>query len=222
MRGDLDGILERRSLDDHAARDQVLRLGVGAVGDHAVLTADRGTRVVQRRAGVAAPCRASSSDHVYHLATWAWSSEGDMSSRETAPPRKMSMNLRLCACSWPATPSGSCSTAAAAYRSGVAHGVRKPCRTPDPGQLPRRRPGAENSIRRRDGHRRVTPRALKRNDAAAFRRTQAYRPAGRRRSLRGERASCPELARASFRARQQRAGTGDTVRVWLEPAEWHR
>jgi hypothetical protein len=71
------------------------------------------------------PCRASSSDHVYHLATWAWSSEGDMSSRETAPPRKMSMNLRLCACSWPTALSGSCSTRHGSVSVKRAQPIRK-------------------------------------------------------------------------------------------------
>src|SRR5919108_2858060 len=41
------------------------------------------------------PWRASSSAHAYHLFRCAWSTEGETSSRDTAPPRKISMYRAL-------------------------------------------------------------------------------------------------------------------------------
>src|SRR6266516_2576058 len=49
----VDGVLQGGGLDDQAAGHQVLRLGVGAVGDHALVAPDRGPRVVERGSDVA-------------------------------------------------------------------------------------------------------------------------------------------------------------------------
>src|SRR6266516_7318867 len=49
----VDGVLQGSGFEDHAAGHQILRLGVGAVGDHALVAPDRGPRVVERGSGVA-------------------------------------------------------------------------------------------------------------------------------------------------------------------------
>src|SRR5215469_6751553 len=49
----VDGVFQGGGLEDHAAGHQILRLGVRAVGDHALVTPDRGPRVVERGSGVA-------------------------------------------------------------------------------------------------------------------------------------------------------------------------
>src|SRR5258708_3490649 len=47
------GVCQGRGLEDHAAGHQILRLGVGAVGDHALVAPDSGPRVAERGSGVA-------------------------------------------------------------------------------------------------------------------------------------------------------------------------
>src|SRR5579859_3156753 len=49
----VDGVFQGCGFEDHAAGHQILRLGVGAVGDHALAAPDRGPRVVKRGSGVA-------------------------------------------------------------------------------------------------------------------------------------------------------------------------
>src|SRR6266849_4761465 len=49
----VDGVFQGGGFDDHAAGHQVLRLGVRAVGDHALVAPDRGPRVFERGSGVA-------------------------------------------------------------------------------------------------------------------------------------------------------------------------
>src|SRR6266516_1926062 len=49
----VDGVFQGGSLDDQAAGHQILRLGVGAVGDHALVAPDRGPRAVERGSDVA-------------------------------------------------------------------------------------------------------------------------------------------------------------------------
>src|ERR671923_2120470 len=56
------------------------------------------------------PCRASSSDHLYHFSTCAWSTDGETSSWDTAPPRKISMYLALGSSAGPVVPVGSAVT----------------------------------------------------------------------------------------------------------------
>src|SRR5215472_7916855 len=49
----VDGVFQGSGFEDHAAGHQILRLGVGAVGDHALVAPDRGPRVLERGSGVA-------------------------------------------------------------------------------------------------------------------------------------------------------------------------
>src|SRR5580704_9670982 len=49
----VDGVFQGGGLDDQAAGHQILRLGVRAVGDHALVAPDRGPRVVERGSGAA-------------------------------------------------------------------------------------------------------------------------------------------------------------------------
>src|SRR5215469_949826 len=49
----VDGVFQGGGLEDHAAGHEILRFGVGAVGDHALVAPDRGPRVVERGSGVA-------------------------------------------------------------------------------------------------------------------------------------------------------------------------
>src|SRR5712691_9909193 len=51
----VDGIFQGGGFDDHAAGHQVLRLGVRAVGDHALVAPYRRPRVVERGSGIAPP-----------------------------------------------------------------------------------------------------------------------------------------------------------------------
>src|SRR5216683_8394572 len=50
----VDGVLQGGGFDDHAAGHQILRLGVGAVGDYALVATDRRPRVVEGGSSVAA------------------------------------------------------------------------------------------------------------------------------------------------------------------------
>src|SRR5712672_4069287 len=48
----VDVVFQGGGFEDQAAGHQILRLGVGAVGDHALVAPDRGPRVVERGSGV--------------------------------------------------------------------------------------------------------------------------------------------------------------------------
>src|SRR5882757_3278603 len=49
----VDGVFQGGGFEDQAAGHQILRLGVRAVGDHALVAPDRGPRVAERGSGVA-------------------------------------------------------------------------------------------------------------------------------------------------------------------------